>query len=292
MAALLAGLPVDVPGSTFNRLCGSGLDAIASAARAIARRRYRSCDRRRRGEHEPRALRHAQSARAHSRARRGLRYDDRLALRQSGDEGAVRHRQYAGDRRERCGTVRRLARRPRSHSRCARSSVRPPRSRAGGFALEIVPIEVRSGKQSTASIATSIRARRRSRSSAIAADAVSQRRHGDCGQRLGRQRRCGSADRGVGARRRTLRPDSRARASSARRRQASSRASWASARSMRRAKLLERTGLRLDAVRPRSNSTKPSPRRVLRRFANSACRMTPSTSTATAERSRSAIRSA
>ena len=35
MAALLAGLPVDVPGSTVNRLCGSSLDAIAVAARAI-----------------------------------------------------------------------------------------------------------------------------------------------------------------------------------------------------------------------------------------------------------------
>ncbi|MGM9482550.1 3-oxoadipyl-CoA thiolase [Roseateles sp. NT4] len=35
MAALLAGLPVDVPGSTINRLCGSGLDAIGTAARAI-----------------------------------------------------------------------------------------------------------------------------------------------------------------------------------------------------------------------------------------------------------------
>ena len=35
MAALLAGLPQDVPGSTVNRLCGSGLDAVGSAARAI-----------------------------------------------------------------------------------------------------------------------------------------------------------------------------------------------------------------------------------------------------------------
>ena len=35
MAALLAGLPIDVPGSTVNRLCGSGLDALGSAARAI-----------------------------------------------------------------------------------------------------------------------------------------------------------------------------------------------------------------------------------------------------------------
>jgi 3-oxoadipyl-CoA thiolase len=35
MAALLAGLPVNVPGCTVNRLCGSGLDAVAIAARAI-----------------------------------------------------------------------------------------------------------------------------------------------------------------------------------------------------------------------------------------------------------------
>jgi acetyl-CoA acyltransferase len=35
MAALLAGLPVTVPGATLNRLCGSGLDAVTVAARAI-----------------------------------------------------------------------------------------------------------------------------------------------------------------------------------------------------------------------------------------------------------------
>lgn len=35
MATLLAGLPIEVPGATINRLCGSGLDAIGSAARAI-----------------------------------------------------------------------------------------------------------------------------------------------------------------------------------------------------------------------------------------------------------------
>jgi acetyl-CoA acyltransferase len=36
MSALLAGLPADVPGATLNRLCGSGLDAVASASRMIA----------------------------------------------------------------------------------------------------------------------------------------------------------------------------------------------------------------------------------------------------------------
>jgi 3-oxoadipyl-CoA thiolase len=35
MSALLAGLPVEVPGTTINRLCGSGMDAVGSAARAI-----------------------------------------------------------------------------------------------------------------------------------------------------------------------------------------------------------------------------------------------------------------
>jgi 3-oxoadipyl-CoA thiolase len=35
MAALLAGLPVSVPGATVNRLCGSGLDALAMAARTV-----------------------------------------------------------------------------------------------------------------------------------------------------------------------------------------------------------------------------------------------------------------
>ncbi|MFC3110705.1 3-oxoadipyl-CoA thiolase [Undibacterium arcticum] len=35
MSALLAGLPQEVPGSTINRLCGSGMDAVGTAARAI-----------------------------------------------------------------------------------------------------------------------------------------------------------------------------------------------------------------------------------------------------------------
>jgi acetyl-CoA C-acetyltransferase len=35
MSALLAGLPVDVPGVTINRLCGSGMNAVGSAAQAI-----------------------------------------------------------------------------------------------------------------------------------------------------------------------------------------------------------------------------------------------------------------
>ena len=41
MAVLLAGLPVEVPGVTLNRLCGSSLQAINSAAQAIA---FGECD--------------------------------------------------------------------------------------------------------------------------------------------------------------------------------------------------------------------------------------------------------
>lgn len=36
MAVLLAGLPETVPGATVNRLCASGLEAVTTAARAIA----------------------------------------------------------------------------------------------------------------------------------------------------------------------------------------------------------------------------------------------------------------
>ena len=41
MAALLAGLPVEVPGTTINRLCGSGMDAVGVAARGIRAGDYR-----------------------------------------------------------------------------------------------------------------------------------------------------------------------------------------------------------------------------------------------------------
>ncbi|XHE15725.1 3-oxoadipyl-CoA thiolase [Agrobacterium deltaense] len=41
MAALLSGMPVSVPGTTVNRLCGSGMDAVGMAARAI---RAGDCD--------------------------------------------------------------------------------------------------------------------------------------------------------------------------------------------------------------------------------------------------------
>ena len=49
MAALLAGLPVEVAGQTVNRLCGSGLQAVNTAAHAIGAGDGDAVHRRRRG---------------------------------------------------------------------------------------------------------------------------------------------------------------------------------------------------------------------------------------------------
>ncbi len=65
--ALLAGLPESVPGSTINRLCGSSLDAIGVAARAI-KAGDAADDRRRGGEHVPRAVCDGKAESAFSRS--------------------------------------------------------------------------------------------------------------------------------------------------------------------------------------------------------------------------------
>ena len=142
MAALLAGLPDDVPGATINRLCGSGLDAVGTAARAI-----------RAGDAELVIAGGVESmTRAPfvmGKADRGLlalggdlRHHDRLALRQPADEGAVRRRLDAGDGRERrrglpgrrapTRTPSRFARRcaPRRRRRAASSPARSRRWRS------------------------------------------------------------------------------------------------------------------------------------------------------------------
>ena len=61
MSALLAGLPVEVGGGTINRLCGSGLDAVGTAARAI-KARIGPDDRRRRPASRRAAMRCARCA--------------------------------------------------------------------------------------------------------------------------------------------------------------------------------------------------------------------------------------
>ena len=70
MAALLAGLPDVVPGATINRLCGSGLDAIGTAARGVRAGEIELRDGWRRREHDARAVRDAQSRQRRFRAQR------------------------------------------------------------------------------------------------------------------------------------------------------------------------------------------------------------------------------
>ena len=79
MASLLAGLPVEVGGATVNRLCGSGLEAVAAAARAI-----RAGD----GEfyiaggrkHEPLSFRRTEGGGGLFTPGGDRRHDDRLAI--------------------------------------------------------------------------------------------------------------------------------------------------------------------------------------------------------------------
>jgi acetyl-CoA acetyltransferase family protein len=159
MALLLAGLPVSVPGATINRLCGSGMDAVGTAARAIKA-----------GERElmiaggvesmsraPFVMPKAESA--FSAQQRRLRHDDRLALRQQADEGAVRHRLDARDGRERRRRLRHRARGAGPHGAGARSKA-VAAQKAGFFDAEITPVTIPQKKgDPSSSQRTSIRAR-------------------------------------------------------------------------------------------------------------------------------------
>lgn len=59
MAALLAGLPIEVPGTTINRLCASGMDAVGMAGARHQGPRLRPGHCRWRRKHVTRAFRHA-----------------------------------------------------------------------------------------------------------------------------------------------------------------------------------------------------------------------------------------
>ena len=100
------------PAATVNRLCGSGMEAVGQVARAIRCGRIADRHRRRRREHVARALRDAQGRRRLLARQRGLRHHHRLALREPEDEGEVRRRPDARDRRERRRRLQGLARRP------------------------------------------------------------------------------------------------------------------------------------------------------------------------------------
>ena len=111
MALLLAGLPKEVPGSTVNRLCGSSLDALSVASRAIKSGEAELMIVGRRRKHVARALRHGQGRCRLQPQRRNLRHHHRLALRQPRHEGPVRRRFHARNRRKRRRGVPRQSRR-------------------------------------------------------------------------------------------------------------------------------------------------------------------------------------
>jgi acetyl-CoA acetyltransferase family protein len=158
MSGLLAGLPVEVPGTTVNRLCGSGMDAVGLAARSIKS-----------GET---GLMIAGGVESMSRALRDgqgriglspggdLRHHHRLALHQPADEEALRTHsmpQTADNVAADFGISRadQDAFALRSQQRWAAAHA------AGRFADELVPVEIPQKKGDPRwSTPTSIRARK------------------------------------------------------------------------------------------------------------------------------------
>jgi acetyl-CoA acetyltransferase len=116
IALLLAGFPETVGGTTINRLCGPGLDAVANASRAIMLGEAHAYIRGRGGVHEPGAFCAAQKrARLPNRSHHHLRHHPWLALRQPQDGGFGPHRLLGDDRREpRPGAIRGHPRRERT----------------------------------------------------------------------------------------------------------------------------------------------------------------------------------
>ena len=192
MAALLAGLPVEVPGVTVNRLCASGLEAVNQASRAL-----------RLGEGE---LYLAGGSESMSRApwvmpkpesgyrpRRAdpARHGARLAPDQPEDGRALLDRVDGRDGRERRRALRDLARRP------GRLRAAQPPARGGGPGAGLVrrPAGRRRGPGPSARRDGHGRGRRgaarrhHARAARRTAARVPRGRHGDRGQRLDAQRR-------------------------------------------------------------------------------------------------------
>ncbi len=204
MALLLAGLPDAIPGVTVNRLCGSGLDAVGVAARAIRAGESDVGDRGRRREHDAGAVRDGQGRRRFSRAVRDLRHDARLALRQSADASSttasIRWRRPAENVAEECQVARERPGRVRAaqpaamRARHRRPAVFARRDRAGRGAG-------RASRPGRGGPRTSIRAPDTTLEALAQAQAVrAHGRHGHGRQCVGHQRRRRGADRRVGSR--------------------------------------------------------------------------------------------
>ncbi len=208
MALLLAGLPETVSGSTVNRLCGSGADAVAIAARAV---RAGEADLVVAGGVEsmsraPFVMAKAQSAYDRTVAVHdttlGWRFVNPAMERLYGTDSMG---ETAENVAEEHGISRR---RPGRRSRCARRSGRRRRQKDGRLAQEIVPVEVpqRRGDPIRASTPTSTRARRPLEALGRAEAGLPRGRLGHGGQLVRGQRRGGRAARRVGDSGRAVRP--------------------------------------------------------------------------------------
>ena len=210
-------------------------------------RRGGAHDRRRRREHDARAVRDGQGRRRVLAQREDLRHDHRLALRQSADEGEVRRRLDARDRGERRRRVQlsrddqdAFALRSQQRAAAAIAAGRLARGdRAGDRPAE-------EGRPGACSSRTSTRARRTLESLAKLKGVVKPdgTRHG--GQRVGRQRwRVRACSLASAEAAHSASASRRARASSPPRPPAWRRASWASVPRPRRARCSPRRALQL-----------------------------------------------
>ena len=193
MAALLAGLPAEVPGVTVNRLCASGLEAVNQASRAL---RLGEGDLYLAGGAESMSRapmgRPEAGCRAAARAADDARHIARLAPHQPADGRALLDRVDGRDRRERGGALRNRprgagqVRAPKPHSSGGGDARGAVRRRAGAGRG---PIPERSRRPGGG------RGRRRTPRRHLAREArppaprVSRGRHGDGRQRVNAQRR-------------------------------------------------------------------------------------------------------
>ena len=232
MAGLLAGLPVEVPGVTVNRLCASGLGGDPGQPPAQGRR-GRPGARRRRGVDDPLAVVMRQAEQGFPRGNVELaRHDARLAVRQPAHGGAARPESMGETGENVAERYEDLARGPGR----LRPRVPPARGRrrqAGRFDDEIVTVNVpqRKGEPGDRARRRGAAARHHARAPREAAADLPRGRHRHRRQLVAHQRR-----RGVpGARERGARPRAGPRAAGPdrgdRRRPASTRPTWASARS-------------------------------------------------------------
>ena len=294
MAALLAGLPVEVPGVTVNRLCASGPRGGQPGLAGAAPRRGRPLPRRRLGVDEPRALGDGE-ARGGARPRRAdaARHRARLAADQPEDGGALLDRGDGRDGRERRRALRRSRARTRTRSRCAATSARVAAQARGALRRaagrgrgagpkrgETVAVEADEGPRADTSLEQLAALRPAFREGGtVTAGNASTLNDGAACLVLASERKAAE----LGA-------EPLARDRRHRRRRRRPRRTWGSGRSRRSARALEAAGLELDEI-DLIEINEAFAAQVLACVARARA-STRSGSTSTAARSRSATRSA